>query len=197
MIFLTESQMIEKLKSTQKERRFNHTLGVAAEAERLAEKYGVDKDKARLAGLLHDCAKNLDEKSGEEFSAICSKYGVTLDELAKKERALVHAFLGAAVAFKDYGVDDNEILEAIYYHTTARANMTPLEKIVYIADMTEPGRELEQSKEIRRLAEIDLDEALIYSIGCSIKHVIKKGTLIHPDSIYALNYLIENRREKA
>ena len=189
--------MIEKLKSTQKERRFTHTLGVAAEAERLAEKYGVDKNKARLAGLLHDCAKNLDEKSGEEFSAICTKYGVTLDELAKKERALIHAFLGAAVAYKDYGVDDHEVLEAIYYHTTARANMTPLEKIIYIADMTEPNRELEQSKEIRRLAEESVDEALIYAIGCSIKHVIRKGTLIHPDSIHALNYLIETRRENA
>ena len=189
--------MIEKLKLSQKERRFKHTLGVAAEAERLAEKYGVDKDKARIAGLLHDCAKNLDEKSGEEFSAICTKYGVTLDELAKKERALVHAFLGAAVAYKDYGIDDHEILEAIYYHTTARANMTPLEKIIYIADMTEPGRELEQSKEIRRLAEESVNEALIYAIGCSIKHVIRKGTLIHPDSIHALNYLIENRRENA
>ncbi len=194
---MTEVEMIEKLKSTQKERRFKHTLGVAGEAERLAEKYGVDKDKARIAGLLHDCAKNLDEKSGEEFSAICTKYGVTLDELAKKERALVHAFLGAAVAYKDYGINDHEILEAIYYHTTARANMTPLEKIIYIADMTEPGRELEQSKEIRRLAEESVDEALIYAIGCSIKHVIRKGTLIHPDSIHALNYLIETRRENA
>ena len=194
---MTEVEMIEKLKNSQKERRFKHTLGVAAEAERLADKFGVDKDKARIAGLLHDCAKNLDEKSGEEFSAICSKYGVTLDELAKKERALIHAFLGAAVAYKDYGISDSEILDAIYYHTTARANMTPLEKLIYIADMTEPGRELEQSKEIRRLVETDIDEALIYAIGCSVKHVIKKGTLIHPDSIHALNYLIENRRNNA
>ncbi len=194
---MTEIEMIEKLKNTQKERRFKHTLGVATEAERLADKFGVDKKKARLAGLLHDCAKNLDEKSGEEFSAICTKYGVTLDELAKKERALIHAFLGAAVAYKEYGVDDHEVLEAIYYHTTARANMTPLEKLIYLADMTEPGRELVQSVEIRRLVEIDVDEALIYAIGCSIKHVIKKGTLIHPDSIHALNYLIEHRRENA
>ena len=120
-----------------------------------------------------------------------------IDELAKKERALIHAYLGAAVAYKDYAVDDHEILDAIYYHTTARANMTPLEKLIYIADMTEPGRELEQSNEIRRLAEIDVDEALIYAIGCSIKHVIRKGTLIHPDSVHALNYLIEHRRKKA
>ena len=120
-----------------------------------------------------------------------------LDDCAKCERALVHAFLGAAVAYKDFGIDDNEILEAIYYHTTARANMTPLEKLIYIADMTEPGRTIEQADEIRRLVEEDIDEALIYAIGCSITHVIRKGTLIHPDSVHALNYLIEHRRAKA
>ena len=194
---MTENEMINKLRSTQKEHRFKHTLGVAEEAERLAPKFGVDKKKARITALLHDCAKNLDEKKGEEFLKICANYGVTLDDCAKKEKALVHAYLGAAVAWKDYGIDDREILDAIYYHTTARANMTPLEKLIYIADMTEQGRTLEQSKEIRRLVEEDIDSALIYAIGCSIKHVIRKGAIIHPDSIYALNYLVENRREKS
>ena len=194
---MTENEMMKKLQTMQKERRFKHTLGVVAEAERLAPKFGVDVRKARIAALLHDCAKNLDEKSGEDFIVLCQRYGVKLDECAKCERALVHAFLGAAVAYKDYGINDHEILEAIYYHTTARANMTPLEKLIYIADMTEPGRTIEQTDEIRRLVEIDVDEALIYAIGCSIKHVIRKGTLIHPDSVHALNYLIEHRRAKA
>lgn len=194
---MTEKEMLKKLQATQKERRYNHTLGVISEAERLAPKFGVDIQKARITALLHDCAKNLDEKNGEDFSVICRRYGVTLDECAKNEKALIHAYLGAAVAWKDYGIEDNEILEAIYYHTTARANMTPLEKLIYIADMTEPGRTIEQAAEIRRLVDIDIDEALIYAIGCSIKHVIKKGTLIHPDSVHALNYLIENRRAKA
>lgn len=192
---MTENEMIKKLRETQKERRFNHTLGVVKEAKRLAPKFGVEVNKASLAALLHDCAKNLDEKQGEEFSVICNKYGVKLDDCAKSERALVHAYLGAAVAWKDYGVDDQEVLEAIYYHTTARANMTPLEKLIYIADMTEEGRTIEQADEIRRLVETDIDEALIYAIGCSIKHVIRKGGLIHPDSIHALNYLISHRRE--
>lgn len=191
---MTENEMLTKLKATQHERRFNHTLGVVSEAERLAPKFGVDVQKAKLTALLHDCAKNLDEATGENFFVLCQKYGVKLDECAKSESALVHAFLGAAVAYKEYGIEDNEILEAIYYHTTARANMTPLEKLIYIADMTEPGRTIEQAKEIRRLVEENIDEALIYAIGCSIKHVIKKGTLIHPDSVHALNYLIEHRR---
>ena len=191
---MTENEMLTKLKATQHERRFNHTLGVVSEAERLAPMFGVDVRKAKLTALLHDCAKNLDESTGENFFVLCQKYGVKLDECAKNESALVHAFLGAAVAYKEYGIEDNEILEAIYYHTTARANMTPLEKLIYIADMTEPGRTIEQAKEIRRLVEENIDEALIYAIGCSIKHVIKKGTLIHPDSVHALNYLIEHRR---
>lgn len=194
---MTENEIIEKLKATQKERRFNHTLGVMGEAVRLAPIFGVDEEKARLAALLHDCAKNLDEASGEDFYIICKRYGVTLDNCAKSEKALVHAYLGAAVAYKDFGIDDNEILEAIYYHTTGRANMTPLEKLIYIADMTEPGRTIEQAAEIRRLVEFNIDEALIYAIGCSIKHVIRKGTLIHPDSVHALNYLISHRRDKS
>lgn len=191
---MTENEMLTKLRATQHERRFNHTLGVVSEAERLAPKFGVDVEKAKLTALLHDCAKNLDEATGESFFVLCQKYGVKLDDCARSESALVHAFLGAAVAYKEYGIEDNEILEAIYYHTTARANMTPLEKLIYIADMTEPGRTIEQAKEIRRLVEVDVDEALIYAIGCSIKHVIKKGTLVHPDSVHALNYLIEHRR---
>lgn len=194
---LTENEMIEKLKSTQKQSRFNHTLGVVGEAVRLAPLFGVDAKKARVAALLHDCAKNLDESSGDDLFVICNRYGVNLDDCARNEKALVHAYLGAAVAYKDYGVDDNEILEAIYYHTTGRANMTPLEKLIYIADMTEPGRTIEQAAEIRRLVEFNVDEALIYAIGCSIKHVIRKGTLIHPDSVYALNYLISHRRDKS
>ena len=113
---MTEKEMLKKLQATQKERRYNHTLGVISEAERLAPKFGVDTQKARITALLHDCAKNLDEKNGEDFSVICRKYGVTLDECAKNEKALIHAYLGAAVAWKDYGIEDNEILEAIYIY---------------------------------------------------------------------------------
>lgn len=189
---LTEEEMHKKLRSTQKERRYFHTLGVVKEAVRLAPKFGVEVEKAKIAALLHDCAKNFEQ---ERFWEIAAEYGVTLDEFATKEPALVHAFLGAAVAYRDYGVTDKEILDAIYYHTTARANMTNLEKLVYIADMIEPGRTMPQAEELRRMVEENLDDALIYAIDCSIKHVIKKGRLIHPDSIHARNYLVERRDE--
>lgn len=189
---LTEEEMHRKLRSTQKERRYFHTMGVVREAVRLAPKYGVEVEKAKIAALLHDCAKNFDQ---DRFLEIAAEYGVTLDEYALKEPALVHAFLGAAVAYRDYGVTDKEILDAIFYHTTARANMTNLEKLIYLADMIEPGRTMPQAEEVRRLVETNLDDALIYAIDCSIKHVIKKGRLIHPDSIHARNYLVERRDE--
>lgn len=189
---LTEEEMHRKLRLAQKERRYFHTLGVVKEAVRLAPKFGVDTEKAKIAALLHDCAKNFDQ---DRFLDIAAEYGVTLDELTIKEPALVHAFLGAAVAYRDYGVTDKEVLDAIYYHTTARANMTQLEKLIYIADMIEPGRTMPQAEELRKMVEENTDDALIYAIDCSIKHVIKKGRLIHPDSIDARNYLIERRDE--
>ena len=189
---LTEEEMHRKLRSDQKERRYFHTMGVVKEAIRLAPKFGVDVEKAKIAALLHDCAKNFDQ---DRFLEIAAEYGVKLDEYALKEPALIHAFLGAAVAYRDYGVTDREILDAIYYHTTARANMTNLEKLVYIADMIEPGRTMPQAEELRKMVEENLDDALIYAIDCSIKHVIKKGRLIHPDSIHARNYLVERRDE--
>lgn len=194
---MTTDSMIERLRATLKERRFTHTLGVANEAVRLAPRFGVDPEKAYIAGLLHDCAKNF---SGEKVEEYCKKYGVTLDPYCQQEKALVHGFLGPTVAKEDYGVDDPEILSAIYYHTTGKPDMTPIEKLIYIADLTEPGRDadpgrdMEQSARLRQLLDEDIDEALIYAIGCSIKYVISKGNIIHPDSILARNYLIENRR---
>lgn len=190
---MTTEEMIERLRETLTEKRFKHTLGVAEEAVRLAPKFGVDREKAYVAALLHDCAKNFTDEQVNEY---CKKYGVRLDIFCRSEKALIHAFLGSLVAEVDYGVEDEEILNAIYYHTTGKEDMTPIEKLIYIADMTEAGREMPQSEEIRRIVEEDIDEALIYAIGCSVNYVIKKGGIIHPDSIFARNYLIRNRREK-
>ncbi len=193
---MTKSEILEKLKAKQKQRRYNHTLGVIDEAKRLAQKYGVSIEKAEISAMLHDCAKNLDEAENKSMLTLCEEYGVKLDSYAKEEKALIHAYLGREVAKKDYGITDPEILDAIYYHTTARVGMSDLEKVIYIADMTEPGRTIQQADEIRKLTEIGLDEALLYAIGCSIKHVIRKGTLIHPDSIDAFNELVKSGRAK-
>ncbi len=191
---MTAEEMIQRLQQNQNQRRFKHTLGVAAEAVRLAPLFKADPDKAYIAGLLHDCAKNF---TPEQVSEYCRRYGVTLDPYCESEKALVHAFLGPTVARADYGVEDSEILDAIYYHTTGKPDMTRLEKLIYIADMTEPGRELEQSAQLREIVEHDADEALVYALDCSIKHVISKGGLIHPNSVLARNYILINRRKSS
>ncbi len=191
---MTAEEMIERLRLTQSEHRFRHSLGVADEARRLAPLFGVDGEKAYIAGLLHDCAKNFTD---EQVNSYCEKYGVVLDPYCKTEKVLIHAFLGATVAKEDYGIDDPEILSAIYFHTTAKSDMTPLEKLIYIADMTEPSRDLAQSAMLRETVKTDIDGALIFAIDSSITHVIKKGSLIHPNSVFARNYLIENRRKKS
>lgn len=180
--------MQEKLQSALSIKRYIHTLGVADEAERLAEIYGTQKDrqKARVAGLLHDCAKDFPPEVRDRF---CKEYKVPIDDAMKALPDLIHPFLGAEVARRDYLVADEEILDAIRFHTTGRANMTLLEKIIYIADYIEPNRErFEGIEEARRLAYLDLDMAMKYILEQTIAYVKERGRALHPYSAEALEY---------
>ncbi|MFV0314568.1 MAG: nicotinate-nucleotide adenylyltransferase [Anaerotignum sp.] len=180
--------MQEKLQSALSIKRYIHTMGVAEEAERLAEIYGTksDKQKARVAGLLHDCAKDFPIEVRNRF---CKEYKVPLDEFMEKNTALIHPFLGAEVARRDYLVTDPEILDAIRFHTTGRADMSLLEKIVYIADYIEPNREkFEGLEDARRLAYLDLDMAMKYILEQTVVFVKAKNTELHPLSIEALEF---------
>lgn len=175
-------------------KRFRHTQGVAQEAVRLAERYGADKDKAYLAGLLHDCAKCYTD---EEKLAMCEEYNVPLDDILSRQPDLAHSFLGAALARAEYGVEDEDIINAIAYHTTGRENMTLLEKIIYIADYIEPNREpFKGLEEIRELAYKDIDKAVEYSLHNTIDYNVKKKRIIHPLSIKALDFYREENNEK-
>lgn len=178
----------EKLQSALSIKRYIHTMGVANEAERLAEIFGTqyDKQKARIAGLLHDCAKDFPPEMRERF---CKEYKVPVDDYMKEVPDLIHPFLGAEVAKREYLVTDEEILGAIRFHTTGRANMSLLEKIIYVADYIEPNREpFEGLEEARRLAYLDLDMAMKYILEETIKYVKTRGRELHPFSIEALEY---------
>ncbi|MBO5148793.1 MAG: nicotinate-nucleotide adenylyltransferase, partial [Anaerotignum sp.] len=126
------STMQEKLQSAISVKRYIHTMGVAEEAVKLAEIYGTaqDQQKARVAGLLHDCAKDYPENMRLRF---CKEYKVKTDDIMNKQTDLIHPFLGAEVAKREYQVMDEDVLNAIRYHTTGRPNMSLLEKIVFIA----------------------------------------------------------------
>lgn len=140
-------------------KRYEHTLCVAYTAASLAMVHGVDTDSAMIAGMLHDCAKCL---SNKKLISICEKNDLPISEVEMRNpAALLHAKVGSFLAQEKYGVDDQNILNAIRYHTTGRPDMSRLEKILYIADYIEPGRKHASNLgQIRKMAFQDLDETL-------------------------------------
>lgn len=180
--------MKSKLKAVLKPGRYQHSLGVCSEAVKLAELYGIDHDKAYFAGLLHDCAKGCNK---EEQLGLCEKFGVELDEITLACPAVIHAPLGAEIARREFGIKDEEILDAIRYHTVARAGMTELDKIVYIADMIEPMRDYDGVDELRGLAYKDLNKAMLEALKQSIRFNLDKNAVIHPNTLEAWNDILK------
>jgi len=173
-----------RLQSVLSVKRYIHTKGVVKEAEKLAKVYNADVEKARLAALLHDCAKCYPEEMTRRF---CKEYHVEIDKYMEKQIDLAHGYLGAKVAKREYGVEDKEVLDAIRYHTFGRKNMTLLDKIIYIADYIEPNRkDFKGLSEIRKLAYTDIDKAVKLALEQCIDYNKKKGREIHPLSIEAL-----------
>lgn len=176
----------QKLIKELEPKRYEHTIGVADTAFSLALRYGSNPEKAYVAGLLHDCAKCYDN---DKKIALCKKYDVNLTDIEKENPFLIHAKLGAAVAREKYEVKDPEILEAIKYHTTGKANMGLLEKIVFSADYMEPNRKMILGlEEIRSVIFNDLDYALYLILNNTIKHLNNKKQIIDPASAEALEY---------
>lgn len=154
-----ESRKIRKVleKSLDKD-RFEHTLGVAYTAISLAMCYDVDLKKAETAGLLHDCAKCLDN---DKKLSLCEKYNIQVNPIERKNPFLLHAKLGSFLAMKKFGVRDKDIINAILNHTTGRPDMSMLEKIVFVADYIEPNRKHAPNlTELRKLAFEDIDLTL-------------------------------------
>ena len=159
-------------------KRFEHTQGVAYTSAALAMRYGEDIQKAELAGLLHDCAKCLDN---DKKIQICKKHNIEISEAEQRNPFLLHAKVGGFLAKSKYKVDDEEIIDAVLYHTTGRPGMSLLEKIVYIADYIEPGRNHAPNlDEIRRLCFQDLDEALLKILEDILVHLKESKKEIDP-----------------
>lgn len=174
--------------------RFLHTQGVIQEAEKLAEAYSADKNRAILAALLHDCAK---EYPNSEKLNMCKKYHIKIDDVIKHQPDLAHSFLGAEVAHSEYDIKDDEILDAIRYHTTGRKNMSMLEKIIYISDYIEPNRKpFPGIEKARLLAYLDLDKAMYFCLKNTIEYNRQKKRMIHPLSLEALKYYKNKGEQK-
>ena len=168
-----------------KRRRIPHVLGTEQEAIRLAERYGADVEKARRAALLHDCTKKLEM---DEQLALCRQYGIELDELEQNALKLLHARTGAAVARDVFGVDD-EIYSAILWHTTGRAGMTLLEKIIYLADYIEPSRDFPGVDRLRSVCYEDLDRGLLTGLEMTIEEMREMGNPVHHATLEARDAL--------
>ena len=178
----------DMLKSRLKPNRYEHSLGVAETAKFLAARFGLDEEKAYIAGLLHDCAR---EYENGALPAEARKRGIIIGEVEEHSPLLLHAYVGAKRLAEIYGVEDEEIAQAVWRHTVGGKNMTDLDKIIYFADMIEPGRSYPQVEELRRYArEKSLDEMTLKGFNESILFIVAKGELIHPATIQARNELL-------
>ncbi|OPX42832.1 ribonuclease Y [Ruminiclostridium hungatei] len=180
-------QMDILLKQALKPGRYVHSVNTMKEAVRLAGHYGEDVDSAAIAGLLHDCAKNLNDEQTLEY---CSNYGINLSRLEQKQVFLMHGAVGAVIAREKYGVENEAVLNAIKYHTTGYGSMSMLDKIILLADFIEPGRKHSEVDNARKLAYIDINRALISAFDSTIRYVMNRKGLIHPSTIEARNNIL-------
>ncbi len=179
---LNREKMMYRLQKDLTRDRFAHTMGVKKTAIDMARTFGEDEEKAGLAGLLHDCAKCM---TLEQMLKMAKNEPT--DAVSQKSKALMHAVAGRAMAETVYGVKDEEVLDAIRWHTTGRAGMSRLEKIIYLADMIEPTRKPYPGlEELRALCHEDLDEAMHTALLQSMHHVLEQGKELHPDTMAAL-----------
>lgn len=184
-----DCKQIEKiLKEMLPEKRLKHSLSVSECAIKLSDIYSCDKEKAKIAGIVHDCAKYFTD---EQIEDCVKKFNINLDPLEENNIALSHSIVGSYVAKEVFNINDEEILSAIKYHTTGRENMSLLEKIIYMADLIEEGRKFPKVEELRNLTfSGKLDEALLLSFDNTIKFVIDNKQLIHPRTVSARNYIL-------
>ena len=180
----TEPEILEKLKKALTVHRYYHTLGVADTAERLAERFGVDAHRARLAGLLHDCAKSM--PYGEMRRLVETNVPDT-DEQELDSEPVLHAPAGMVVAERDYGVRDRMILQAIRRHTLGGPDMTAMDALIYVSDFIEPGRRPFPGLEnVRALAEADIFAAMRACARLTTDYVTSRGQKSHPRTLALL-----------
>lgn len=182
----TREQLIEVVQSQMSAARWRHTQGVMRTAVQLANKYGADPHKADIAAILHDVAKYWPT---DKMKQVIHDHTM-MSELLEHDKQLWHAPVGAYVAQHDYGIKDEEVLDAIKYHTSGREQMTLLDKVLCLADYIEPGRYFPGIEQIRKLAEEDLTAALISAFDSTIRFLLEHKRKIFPLIIVARNGLI-------
>ena len=188
----TKAEYLSLLQTRLNEKRFIHSLNVADAAVTLARRFGADEEKAYLAGLLHDITKN---ETDENQLQIMESGGIILSMTQRNNPKLWHAMSGMIYLRDTFGIKDEEILGAVRWHTTGKAGMTLLEKVVFIADYISDERDYPDVDVMRHLAEVSLDAAALYALKYSLKHLSLKEKPICEDSVAMYNELVIRKRK--
>ncbi|OHO52326.1 HD domain-containing protein [Enterococcus sp. HMSC035C10] len=185
----SRENLMQKIQMRMSEQRFKHVLGVEETAVALAKKYGASPEKASIAALTHDYAK---ERPDEEFKMVIVRDGFD-PELLNYNNAIWHGLVGASFVERELGITDVEILHAIRVHTTGAAKMSLLDKIIYVADYIEPGRDFPGVQDARAIAWADLDEAVAFETKHTLAHLLAQEQQIYPKTIETYNYWVAKK----
>lgn len=188
---MKREELMESVRSQMPAKRWTHTEGVMATAVKLASKYGCDPEKAELAAILHDVCKYWPV---EEQGRVIREQGLPAD-LLDYDKELWHAHAGAWVAQERYGVTDEAVLDAIRYHTSGRERMTLLDKVVWLADYIEPGRDFPGVHNIREIADHSLEQAMLAGFDGTLRFLLEKGKRIYPLTVLARNSLVTELKQ--
>lgn len=184
---LNRADILDRMKDTLSDFRYNHCLRVEKVSRALAAEFGGDVERAGLAGLLHDYAK---ERSDEEFITEINKKHLD-PELLHANNAIWHGIVGAEIIKDELGIYDEDVLNAIRKHTVGSTSMTQVDKCVFVADFIEPGRDFPGIDEARKYAEKSLDSAVTFELKHSIQHLVDTNREIYPTTFISYNYWIK------
>jgi predicted HD superfamily hydrolase involved in NAD metabolism len=178
------------LKKSISKERYQHSLQVSVVAAEIASHYRISADKAKLLGLLHDCAKDF---SKDELQRLIKKYNIRLNKLEKNIPGLWHAYVGAEIARDYFNIQNQEFLEAIKSHSTASRKLKLLGKILYVSDKIEPDRKDEKLNRVRKLVWQDIDMAMLELLNSELKSLICRKIIIHPETLHTRNKFLEEK----
>ncbi len=179
-------KLTEYIEKNMTERRKAHIYAVVEEAKKLAQMYGTDMEKAEIAALFHDLFRGIPVKESNEYVR-----QLGLDDYYLDNANLAHGKIAALIMERDYQIKDQDMINAVRYHTTGRANMSKLEMIIYLADAIEPNRNYAGIEHIRNVADQDLEQACLLSLKHSIQFIKDKDSLLDRDTVMARDSLIE------
>jgi predicted HD superfamily hydrolase involved in NAD metabolism len=175
------------LKASLSPERYEHSVNVMYEAVVLAEHYNIDLKKAKIAGLLHDCGREIANSAAPQKA---KDLGLAVSAMEEAQPVLLHARIGPIIAREKYGVSDGEVLKAIALHTTGNKDMSKLDTVIFLADYTEPARVYKGVNKVRRLARVNMGAAMLEALKCNMEYLSRAQHYIHPACVECWNYFL-------